>query len=460
MKLSNYLSGVLSKFKDNRVVENVMELVQNIIEHKSVRLWTISEDKAEFTRSKRLLDGSLKSVLDEEKTAQAIREHSVAALGDEERLIMLHDPCDIRKEYAEALEKMGRVRNLDGEMINGYSTFNTVAVDAAGKNLYPVDITVYSNGDEHYVTVEEMKRFKKGEMQKAEDEAERERGKQIEQFVEEGSSINLPQLSKSQLKQVSQAFKGKKGDIKLCHVLDRQFDGVDYFEFIDRELEDEFVIRVKVSRNSNEVEVDQETNKTVAVKLKDVKLEGRRTDVIDKLKVKKKVYQDARRLIEWGTLALQGHNYTVVRITLMDRHGKALYKNPMLLISNIAVEKAEQARGIYGIYLMRAKIEAVFKFLKEVLGWEEFQVRDYESIKNIIALAYFVGGYFYEIGSDLTENPVIASIAQLGGGKGKVTRRYFLEGLKKLLIHKSVEHFVEEQGVEEETFAEMLAFVT
>ena len=34
MKLSNYLSGVLSKFKDNRVVENVMELVQNIIEHK------------------------------------------------------------------------------------------------------------------------------------------------------------------------------------------------------------------------------------------------------------------------------------------------------------------------------------------------------------------------------------------------------------------------------------------
>ena len=150
----------------------------------------------------------------------------------------------------------------------------------------------------------------------------------------------------------------------------------------------------------------------------------------------------------------------MVQVTLLDCRGKALYKNPMLLISNIAVEKAEQARGIYGIYLMRAKIEAVFKFLKAVLGWEKFQVRDYESIKNIIALAYFIGGYFYEIGSDLTQNPVIASIAQLGGGKGKVTRRYFLEGLKKLLIHKSVEHFIEEQEVGEETFAEMLAFVT
>jgi len=133
MKLANYLSGVLSNFKDSRVVENVTELVQNIIEHKTVRLWTISENKAKFERSRRLLDGSLKSVLDEEKTSKAIREHSVAALGDEDRLIVLHDPCDIRKECAEALEKIGRVRDLDGRMINGYSTFNTVAVDVAGQ---------------------------------------------------------------------------------------------------------------------------------------------------------------------------------------------------------------------------------------------------------------------------------------------------------------------------------------
>ncbi len=38
MELSNYLSGVMSKFKGSRVVNNVTELVQNIIEHKSIRL--------------------------------------------------------------------------------------------------------------------------------------------------------------------------------------------------------------------------------------------------------------------------------------------------------------------------------------------------------------------------------------------------------------------------------------
>jgi len=169
------------------------------------------------------------------------------------------------------------------------------------------------------VTVKEMERFEKGELQKEADKTERERAKQIEQFVEEGSYINLPQLSRSQLKQVSQVFKAKKREIRLCHVLDRQFDGVDYFEFIDQELEDEFVIRAKVSRNSKEVKVDQETNETVAVKLKEVDFGSSQTDVIAKLRVKKKVYQDAKRLVEWGTLELQGHDYTVVRVTLMDR---------------------------------------------------------------------------------------------------------------------------------------------
>ena len=456
MKLTDYLSGILCNFKDSRVIENVTALVQNIIEHKSTRLWSISEDKAEFERSKRLLDGSLKSVLDDKKISAAIREHSVAALGDEARLIVLHDPCDIRKEHAEALEKLGKVRDLDGNLINGYSTFNTVAVDVAGKKLYPVDMTVYSNGDEHYVTVEELKALAKGKLQLLDPQ----RAEQIEQFIQEDSHLNLPRLSRAQVKQVSQAFKQKNPGIILCHVLDRQFDGLDYFEFIDQELEDEFVIRAKNSRNSNESEIDEETAETVAVKLKDVEFASGQNWVLKKLRVKKKVYQEAKCLIEWDTLGLNGHSYTVVRISLTDRQGKPIYKHPLLLITNIGVSTAEQARGIYGLYLMRAKIEAVFKFLKDVLGWEEFQVRDYEAIKNIIALAYFVGGYFYEIGSDLTHNPTIELIAQLGGGKGKVTRYYFLQGLKKLLVHASVARFVKEQAISDELFEQMLAFVT
>jgi hypothetical protein len=60
----------------------------------------------------------------------------------------------------------------------------------------------------------------------------------------------------------------------------------------------------------------------------------------------------------------------------------------MLLITTIEVNTYLEAQEIYRIYLLRSKIESVFKFLKEVLGWEEFQVRDWESIKNLIAIDF------------------------------------------------------------------------
>ena len=183
MKLTQYLNGGLANFTDRRVIKNAPELVKESIAHTTIRRWSIAKDKKEFERSPRLLAGSLKSVLDEEKIAAAILEHSVAARGDAARLIIVPDPCAIRKKYAHKLEKLGQVRDLDGNISNGYSPFNTVGVDGVGKNLYPVDITVYSNRDAHSVTVAEMAQYDQGNLLESEDADERERGKQIAQFV-------------------------------------------------------------------------------------------------------------------------------------------------------------------------------------------------------------------------------------------------------------------------------------
>ena len=130
----------------------------------------------------------------------------------------------------------------------------------------------------------------------------------------------------------------------------------------------------------------------------------------------------------------------------------------MLLITNLPVDKAKEAVEIYLIYLKRAKIEGVFKFIKNALGWEEFQVQDWESIKNIIALAFFIGGYFYEIEPELANNPVILWLCQLGGGKGKITRHYFLEGLKNLLIHQQVERFREKARLRADDWSDTMEF--
>jgi hypothetical protein len=460
MNLKKYLDSVLKNFTDSRVVRNIIELAQTIIEHQTIRLWSIARDRAAFERSKRLLNGSLKSVLDADTSATASRERCVAALGSAPRLNLFHDPGDIRKLYMQQTENIGKVRDLDGEIINGYNSFATAAATVQGDELQPADITIYSNGDPHYVTVAELQKFQAGKLQTSEDETERDRAQEIADWVAAGDYINLPRLAQTHIRRVSEAFKSQQPEISLCHVLDRQFDGKDYFKFIDQELHDEFVIRLKISRNSNVERIDQETGETQAVKLKDVALMTEHTFICEKLKINHQVYQDAKCVIAWGTLTLEGQTYTVVRITLQDRHGQLIYEHPMLLLTNIKVRTATQARDIYFTYLMRAKIEAVFKFLKTVLGWEEFQIRDYESIRNLLAFTYFIGGYFYEIGSDLTENPTIAWIAQLGGGKGQVTRYYFLQGLGKLLTYVSVNRFFEEHALGDKALDSMFAFVT
>ena len=100
MKLLQYLDNLLANITDIRGVRNAKNLVQKIIEHKTIKLWTISDDKAEYERYMNLLDGSLKSVLDDEQIADALREKSVSAFDDHKRLFLLHDPCDIRKPHA------------------------------------------------------------------------------------------------------------------------------------------------------------------------------------------------------------------------------------------------------------------------------------------------------------------------------------------------------------------------
>ncbi len=234
MKLFDYVDNLVSEFNDIRVVHKAKELVGKIIEHKTTKLWTISDDKAEYERYKSVLDGSLKSVLADEKIADALREKSVAAFDGHERLFLLHDPCDIRKEHAWKMENLGKVRDLNGKIINGYSSFGSAVVDEAGKRIYPADITIYSNRDDHYVKVKELEGYEKGKLKKSEDEKERQRAVQIEQYIEEKSYLNLSTVTQAQLRRVSKAFKDKQPEIRLCHVIDRQFDnekGV--FVFID-----------------------------------------------------------------------------------------------------------------------------------------------------------------------------------------------------------------------------------
>jgi predicted RNA binding protein with dsRBD fold (UPF0201 family) len=109
----------LAKFNDKRVIDKIKHTVLQIVSQQTIRLWTLANDKKEFERMRTLFDSSLQSVLDDQKISETLRQMSAAGLSDEDIVIALHDPCDIRKEYSEKLENLGIVRDLDGKFING-----------------------------------------------------------------------------------------------------------------------------------------------------------------------------------------------------------------------------------------------------------------------------------------------------------------------------------------------------
>jgi hypothetical protein len=386
-----------------------------------------------------------KNILDDEKISAALLENGVAKLANKDELLILHDGSDIRKRYANKLEDLGKVRALDGSIINGYSSFNSVAVDLQGKEVTLLDCEVYSNRGEAFISQADLKFISKPLAKKTTlEQASRYEG--IKAKVEASEYYNSSLVMRQQLQKVSQELKQANPKQNLTHVIDRGGDDDALFDFITNDLKDKFVIRLKASRVSTKSD-------GVSRKLVDKPFAFKTSKHYAKIQIKRKIYQDVTRIVEFGE---QLNGYSVIRIQLVTRDGDSIFKVPMLLLTNKEVVTEELAEIIYHIYLQRSKIESVFKFLKDILGWEESQIRNFKAIKTVLTFCYFVAGYFYEIESALIENESIKFIAYLGNGKGKVTRHYILQGFSKMITKIEVDEAIEECGITPEQMKQIM----
>ena len=399
-----------------------------------------------------MIDGSLKSVLDDKKISKALIKNSVEKLTGNKRLYIFSDHCDSRKPYSKKLENLGKVRDLNGNIINGYTTLGSVVLDENKKELTLSNISVQSNKQPNFITKKELGDYENDKIKNTQ------RVKEIAQMIEEDNYQNMSTVLYKHLKEQSQAYKTANPEVSICHVHDKGCDSAEYLEFIRDTLADDAVVRAKKSRNSEQTKVNPKTRRTVKVKLIESQFKYRKVYLIDKLTLKGNHYTQVKCHIDWDTTSINKKEYSVVRVALIKRDGKPIHKEPMLLISTIKITNYLDAKEIYHIYLHRAKIEGVFKFLKDSLGWEEYQVRDWESIKNIIAICYFIGGYFYEIHSELIENETVQMICNLARNKGKTTHHFFLEGLKILLLAWHVENFKIQNNISDEMFRQMQAY--
>lgn len=245
----------------------------------------------------------------------------------------------------------------------------------------------------------------------------------------------------------------------ITHILDREFDTEDLFSYIDG-IGDEFVVRAKLSRVTSQGEEKLTTTGKISKrlhypKLLDKKFSHQSIYLIEKITIKNKTYREVTCTLEWDCLIVEGKTYSVVRITLKQGN-KPLFEHPMLLITNRKIETGEAAKNVYQAYVLRFKIEVVFKFLKQNLGWETFQIRDFNSIKNLLALAFFLVGYFKELEEELQNHELARFLCKIAYSKGKITPFFLLKGLEKIAHFNEIRHWMETENVSQQQIQDIL----
>ena len=412
-----------------------------MLEAGTCRVYQMSRDSNEYKRVMRTLSGENKeSNLTPELINDELTTRAIEALSEEKEVILIHDPSDLRKPHAEKMDNLGKVRTLEGDIINGYSTHNIVAITPNGKQIHLLSHKMYSNKDEHFLKAKDVKQI--------------EAGKEIADntrlpLYQSDDWFNKKTLSKEAITDTNKAFKASCPDIRVTHIFDREFDDDEYFDDIN-DAGDQFIIRAKKSRSRAENNESPQRNKKE--KLIESNFQSSGEKLLQQVRFKKQFYQDAKLQIDWTA----DGQYTAVRVTALDREGKAIFKQPMLLITNKTVESLEEALLIYCLYLKRSKIETVFKFLKDGLGWDSMQIQDFQAIKTLLACCFFLAAYLYEIGKEKAYDDYAILLAELGGGNGKVTRHYILNGIQALLSKYRIDHILKKRNPSPEMIEGML----
>jgi hypothetical protein len=444
-----YISNLLSKFKDIRVQKNIQLLLSAIVKQQKLNLYSMSSEKRAYNVFTGLLGGEQVHTLSAAIVLDCVKSHTAEHLGNAPRQFLLHDGCDLRKPDSQDLEYLGHVMSLRKQVIHGYKTMNSVVVDAENQSLHLLSHEVYSNKMPDYIgeTV-----LKDSQLSAALTPAQ-------QLLVAKKAYINTKILYHRNIKEGSDWLKSQRPHGIVCHISDREFDEESHFEYLT-ERGDEFITRLKTNRLSHQTRTTYTLRGKVSKQkayhaLADKPFAHRSTYQIAQITFHGTTYTDVTAEIEWEELLLNSKSYQVVRITLRKGE-KPLFQQPMLLITNRKIQNAAQAKEIYAAYLLRSKIEVVFKFLKQHLGWESFQVRDFNKIKNLLAIAFFLVGFFPELEEELKKHPLAQNLCELAHSKGVVTIHFLLQGLERLVHFQEVTQWMQEENISKEDIDEML----
>lgn len=202
------------------------------------------------------------------------------------------------------------------------------------------------------------------------------------------------------IEEIKKLFNGKR----LRFVSDRGFDDKKVFREFIGEQGDEFIVRVYQNRL--------------------IKVGGKNRKLLEyvrglecclsfdaELKIKRR-YRKVKVDISIGEFEYEGVKLWVVRSVIRG------FKEEWILITNVPVVNLEVALEIWCNYARRWGIEDFYKFVKNNLNLEAFQVVTLEKIRKVLSWVAVAGAFLYDLGVDITD-PYIKLLLNLGGFAGR-----------------------------------------
>lgn len=152
----------------------------------------------------------------------------------------------------------------------------------------------------------------------------------------------------------------------------------------------------------------------------------------------------------WGAFEFEGQRLWLLRARVIWAEGIAVGKledSEWWLMTNIPIGNRATAQRVWGYYRKRWEIENFFKFLKEGLNWEQFQIIRLEEIRRLSALVLIAGMFIYKLSGAVTEE-AIQLVLRLGGwtGRDKPGKAVLLRGVARYYCYRSVAHFLGQHG--------------
>ena len=106
-----------------------------------------------------------------EKINESLAERFISNNVEMSEAYLIHDPSDIRKPYSKKIENLGKVRDLKGNIINGYSSHNIVGIADNNKSVHLLSHISYSNKDGKFLKREFIKKLENNKEFEGEEEA-------------------------------------------------------------------------------------------------------------------------------------------------------------------------------------------------------------------------------------------------------------------------------------------------